>query len=73
MIINLLITMTDVFKVEFGKSPKRIVLSFQLEKSLVRELENFTIYDQEYQTKAKFRGIDIEYRIEEDFISLLKC
>lgn len=72
IIINLLINMINVFQVVFDERPKKIILSFDIEKEFVKELSNFIDYDKEYQTKAKFRGIDIEYRLSEDFISLTK-
>ena len=72
MILNLLISMIQVFYVEFGKYPKKIILSFQLEKDLIKELRIYSSYGKEFCTKGRFRGIDVEYRLDEDFISLEK-
>ncbi len=71
MITHLLISMINVFYVIYNKYPKKIILSFDIEREFIKELSRFLDYDKEYRTKAKFRGIDIEYRIEEDFISLV--
>ena len=72
MITYLLIDMINTFRVIYDKRPKKIILSFDMEKELIKELSRFVDYDKEYQTKAKFKGIDIEYNIQEDFIQLKK-
>ena len=72
MIICLLIDMINTFRVIYDKRPKKIILSFSLEKEFIRELSHFIDYDKEYQMKAKFKGIDIEYNIQENFIQLKK-
>ncbi len=72
MITHLLIDMINVFRVVYGKYPKMIILSLQLEKEVEEELVNFKTYNKHYQEEAKFKGIKIEYRLSEDFITLSK-
>ena len=72
MITHLLVDMINTFTIIYDKRPKKIVLSFEIEKEFIKELIHFLDYDKEYQTTAKFKGIDIEYRLNEDFISLCK-